>query len=47
MRRQAFIARQSELPYLVPNENSIYDDGGRQRADDGHASVERVTVTTT
>ena len=38
MRRQAFIARQA------PTKNSIYDDGGRQRADDGDASVEHVTV---
>ena len=29
---------------MSPTKNSIYDDGGRQRADDGHASVERVTV---
>ena len=26
---------------------AIYDDGGRQRTDDGHASVERVTATAT
>ena len=38
MRRQVFIARQSELRYFSPQrENSVYDDGGRQRADDGHA----------
>jgi hypothetical protein len=35
MRRQAFIARQ------ISTKNSIYDDGGRQRADGGHASVEQ------
>ena len=27
MRRQAFIARQSELPTIDPTKNSIYDPG--------------------
>ena len=45
VRQQAFIARQSELPYYKsPTKNSIYDDGGRQRADDGHARVKRFTT---